>query len=165
MWLQGEEREMMLLGFEIYWEGEESGIPEKIAEKYHDTVDRLIAKEDPDKVERALKEIIEAAPDFAPAYNQLALVYERQGRVAEAQVLVAETHARFPDYFFSRAILARYYVRDERLEEARVLLDGLMQEERLHISEFRVLARAQMDYSLALGETDSAILAGDVARD
>ena len=70
---------------------------------------------------------------------------------------MAETHARFPDYFFSRAILARYYVRDKRLEEARVLLDGLMQEERLHISEFRVLARAQMDYSLALGETDSAL--------
>lgn len=42
------------------------------------------------------------------------------------------------------------------MEEAKTLLDGLMRQSRLHITEFRALARAQLDYLLALGQTEGA---------
>ncbi|MBX3056331.1 MAG: tetratricopeptide repeat protein [Anaerolineae bacterium] len=149
MWLQGQQRELFMMGFEITGEPEEVvGIPPKILDK-HETAYDLLLRGEPEAAETLLHEIIAAAPDFRSAYNQLAAAYEQQGRPQEAQALVEETHTRFPDYFFASANLAVMLAREGRIEEAKDLLDPLLRRQKLHISEFMALARAEMEIALA----------------
>lgn len=149
MWINGRQSELFMLGFEITYEPElVEGISEAIQDKYEVTFD-LLMKDKVVEAEPLLHEIIAEAPEFHSAYNQLAVVYEKQGRRQEARKLVEETHERFPDYLFARVALARLKTQEKRLKEARGLLKPMLMLPRLHISEFRALARAQMDIALA----------------
>ncbi|MBK8905318.1 MAG: tetratricopeptide repeat protein [Anaerolineaceae bacterium] len=156
MWINGRQTELFMLGFEITNEPElVEGVSEAILDKYEVTYELLME----DKVVEAeplLHEIIAEAPEFYSAYNQLAVVYEKQGRRQEARKLVEETHERFPDYLFARVALARMKIQEKRIEEARDLLKPMLMLPRLHISEFRALARAQMDLALANNQPESA---------
>lgn len=156
MWIKGRQTELFMLGFEITHEPEPvEGISEAILGKYEETYHLLMA----DKVAEAeslLHEIIAEAPEFYSAYNQLAVVYEKQGRKKEARKLVEETHEHFPNYLFARVALARMKTQEKRFEEARDLLKPMLMLPRLHISEFRALARAQMDIALAEGQPETA---------
>lgn len=156
MWIKGQQTEMFMLGFEISDEPElVEGITEDILDKHQAAYDLLLSGE-PEAAERLLQEIIAIAPHFYSAYNHLAVAYERQGRNEEARALVEETHARFPDYLFARVALARILAREKRIEEARDLLLPVMRQQKLHISEFRALASAQMAIALADGRPDAA---------
>ncbi|MBE7532125.1 MAG: tetratricopeptide repeat protein [Chloroflexi bacterium] len=149
MWLQGQQRELFMMGFEITGEPEEvADIPQKILDK-HETAYDLLLRGESAAAEALLHEIIAAAPDFRSAYTQLAAAYEQQGRTQEARTLVEETHTRFPDYFFASANLAVMLAREGRIEEAKDLLDPLLRRQKLHISEFKALARAEMEIALA----------------
>jgi tetratricopeptide (TPR) repeat protein len=53
-----------------------------------------------------------------------------------------------------RATLARMLTQEKRIEEAKDLLIPILQRTKLHFSEFRVLARAQMDLTLADGRPE-----------
>lgn len=156
MWRNGQQSNLFMMGFEITDEPElVEGISEEVLQKHEEATDLLLD----DKLEEAedmLQEVIAAAPNFYSAYNQLALVYERQGREQEARALVEETHARFPDYLFARVTLARIFTQEKRLEEARELLKPVLRLPKLHISEFRVLARAEMDLALADNQAEGA---------
>ena len=156
MWIKGRQTELFMLGFEITYDPEPvEGISEAVLDKYEETYDLLMADKAAE-VEPLLHEIIAEAPEFYSAYNQLAVVYEKQGRRQEARKLVEETHKRFPDYLFARVALARLQTQEKRLEEARNLLKPLLMLPRLHISEFRALARAQMDIARADGRPEAA---------
>lgn len=156
MWIKGKQTEIFQLGFEISDEPELwDGVSHEILDKYAETYDLLVAGES-DAAEPLLHEIIAAAPHFYSAYNQLAVVYERQGRRQEARALVEDTHARFPDYLFARAALSQFLAQDGRIEEAREMIAPLLRLTRLHISEFKALARAQMGIALADNQPDAA---------
>jgi len=156
MWIKGRQTELFMLGFEITHEPEPvEGISEAILDKYAETYDLLVADKAAE-AEPLLHEIIAETPEFYSAYNQLAVVYERQGRSQEARKLVEETHERFPDYLFARVALARLKTQEKCFEEARDLLKPLLMLTRLHISEFRALARAQIDIALANDQPESA---------
>ena len=156
IWINGQQTELLMLGFEITEEPEGfEGVPDKILEKHEQAYDLLMDRE-PEAAEVILQEIITEAPEFSSAYNQLALAYEMQGRSEEARTLVEETHTRFPDYFFARVALARMKAQDKQLEEARALIQPLVRLSRLHISEFRALAKVQMEISLADNQTEAA---------
>jgi tetratricopeptide (TPR) repeat protein len=156
IWQHGRRTEIILMDFEIYEEPEPpTDLPDDVIDKFEEAHD-LLMDDEPEEAERLLKEVIAAAPDFSSAYNQLAVVYEMQGRREEAQTLVEETHARFPDYLFARVALARMYVLDKRIEEAKELVLPLLQHDRLHVSEFRALAQAQMEIALAEGQKEGA---------
>jgi tetratricopeptide (TPR) repeat protein len=156
MWINGRQTELFMLGFEITDEPEVvEGISEAILDKHEAACD-LLMREKAAEAESLLHEVIEEAPDFYSAYNQLAVAYEIQGRKQEARQLVEETHKRFPDYLFARVALARMKTQEKRIEEARELLEPVLKLSRLHISEFRALARAQMDIALADGKPEAA---------
>ena len=156
MWVNGQQTELLMMGFEISDEPElVEGITEDILDRHEAAYD-LLSEGEPEAAERLLQEIIAVAPDFYSAYNHLAVAYERQGRNEEARALVEETHARFPDYLFARVALARILAREKRIEEARDLLLPLLRQRKLHISEFRALAAAQMDLALADGQSEAA---------
>jgi tetratricopeptide (TPR) repeat protein len=149
MWMNGQQTEMLMLGFEITDEPEEvEGVSQEILTK-HETAYDLLMEDKPKEAEMLLHEIIAEAPQFYSAYNQLGVAYERQGRRAEARQLVEETHHCFPDYFFARIALARIAVQEKQIEKARELIQPLLRLRKLHISEFRALAQAQMDVALA----------------
>ncbi len=149
MWINGTQTELFMLGFEITDEPEGiDDIPDAILDK-HETAYDFLMNDEPEKAEVLLQEIIAEAPEFYPAYNQLAVAYSMQGRTEEAHVLIKETHERFPDYFFARIALARIMARDGQTEEAKELMRPLLGKPKLHISEFRALAQAQMDIALA----------------
>lgn len=156
MWIKGQQTELFMLGFEITDEPEMvEGVSEAIQDKYEETY-HLLMKDKVAEAEPLLHEIIAQAPEFYSAYNQLAVVYEKQGRRQEARKLVEETHKRFPDYLFARVALARMKTQEKRFKEARDLLKPVLMLPRLHISEFRALARAQMDIALAEGQPEAA---------
>ncbi|MGG7055190.1 tetratricopeptide repeat protein [Nitrosomonas sp. ANs5] len=156
MWIGGKQKELFMMGFQITDEPERiKGISEAMMDKHLAAYDLLI-DEKLEAAERLFKEIITEAPDFYSAYNQLAVAYEKQGRNQEARALIEETHKRFPDYLFARAGLARIKARDKELEAARNLLKPLLKRPKLHISEFRALARAEIDIALADNQTETA---------
>lgn len=156
MWIKGRQTEIFMLGFEITHDPEPvEGISEAILDKYEVTYHLLMADKAAE-AEPLLHEIIAETPEFYSAYNQLAVVYEKQGRRQEARKLIEETHERFPDYLFARVALARMKTQEKRIEEARDLLKPMLMLPRLHISEFRALARAQMDIALANNQPESA---------
>lgn len=154
-WINGQQTEVQLLGFEITDEPEVMDLPEGVLERHEAAYD-LLSRGKLAAAEALLHEIIAAAPDFPSARHHLAVVYERQGRGKEARALVEETHARFPDYFFARAALAQMWAQERRIEEAKEIVTPLLQRTKLHISEFRALARAQMEIALAADLLDGA---------
>lgn len=156
MWIGGQQSDMFMMGFEITDEPEPvEGMAEEILQ-IHEGATNLILDDQYEEAEEMLKEVVAAAPNFHSAYNQLAMVYELQGRHQEARALVEETHTRFPDYLFARVALARMLTQEKRLEEARELLKPVLMLPKLHISEFRALARAEIDLALAGNQAEGA---------
>lgn len=156
MWTRGEQQALLLMDFEVHGEPRRpEGVPDDILEKSREAYE-LLKEEESEEAERILEEIIFAAPDYPAAHNHLAVAYEQQGRHEEARALVEETLQRFPDYLFARVKMARHHISEGRVDEARELLQPLLQRNRLHFSEFRALADAQIALAVARGEEEAA---------
>lgn len=155
MWINGKQTEMLMLGFQISDEPEWVDIAPETLDQF-EYASNLLLSNQAAEAEPILREVIAAAPHFQSAYNQLGLALEMLERQEEAWALVEETYARFPDYLFARVALARIYARKGQIEEARALTTPLLMLEKLHVSEFRALARAEMDISLANDQPESA---------
>lgn len=106
--------------------------------------------------ERLLKAALAAEPGANDLQNNLCAAYEIQGRFGEAAALTREIHRRDPNYFFGRTNQAQLCIRQGDLEQATRLLEPLLQQRRLHITEFSALANAKICLSLASGQVSSA---------
>ncbi|MCI0489162.1 MAG: tetratricopeptide repeat protein [Blastocatellia bacterium] len=154
MWMQGEWREVMLLGIEVH--GELSGT-------HRPQVTRLLARAmsalkhgDGKDAEALLKEALAIEPDAPDLLHNLSGAYEVQGRIDEAEALTRENHKRNPDYLFARTALARLALREGNIEEAEELLKPLLLRRRLHFAELTALCAAQVEFFVAKGELDAA---------
>src|SRR5262249_28952269 len=154
MWQGGEWGEVMLLAFEIHEEPSNKHSP-RVAALAQQAWDAQHRDEDA-RAERLLKEALELEPELPDLLNNLAQAYQGQGRYAEAEALIRQVHERFPDYFFGRIGVSQYLARDGKLDEARQLLMPLMQQQRLHTSEFRALCHAHITIALAAGDRHAA---------
>lgn len=149
IWVDGERTELLMLGFDVQFEAMETeGISPQIMDK-HRVIYKYLMEDDLDAAEPLLLELIEEAPDFPPAYNQLAVVYEKQERSEEMRALIEEAHERFPDYLFPRIGFARMLIREREIERARAMVQPILRRHKLHISEFQALAMVQMELALA----------------
>jgi tetratricopeptide (TPR) repeat protein len=156
MWINGQQTEIFSMGFEITDEpAPVEGISEAVLDK-HELAYDLLMNDEPEAAEPLLQEIIAEEPGFPSAYNQLAVAYQMQGQSEKARALIEETHARFPDYFFARVALARLLAQEKEIGAARQLLEPLTRLQKLHISEFRALAQAEMDIALADNRPEAA---------
>jgi tetratricopeptide (TPR) repeat protein len=72
--------------------------------------------------------------------------------VAESLRLLREALDLEPDYLFARCTLARYLAGEGQVDEARALLEGLVEREQWHYSEYRSYMLAQRELALAQGE-------------
>jgi tetratricopeptide (TPR) repeat protein len=156
MWVKGEWREILMLGFEISFEpDEESRLAPKVERLAADALEE-IKHGDPGKGERLLKRSIEIAPNNPSLLNNLAAAYAIQGKVEESRKLVAETRQRFPDYFFGITNEALNLARDGKPDEAEELVRPLLQRKRLHVTEFTSLCHAQIEIAIARRNRKSA---------
>ncbi len=108
------------------------------------------------KGEQLLREALALEPDSPDLMNNLAAARQIQGHVAESDRMIEEVHQRWPEYFFGRCAVARLRIREGRLEEARQLLEPLLNQRSLHASELSALCAAQMDWLLADGDKEGA---------
>lgn len=156
MWARGTQHDLLLMNFEVHDQPQPpDDVPDEILKKSEEA-HGLLLEEKWEEAEPILEEIVAAAPEYPAGYNHLAVVYEAQERHEEALALVEESLERFPDYLFARVKMARHHIAEGRTEEAGALLRPLLQRDRLHISEFRALADAQMALLMAEGEAEGA---------
>jgi len=86
----------------------------------------------------------------------LASTYQAQERIDEMLHLARRIHARYPNYFFARTMLAIDHAFAGEIDEARALLDPLLARKKLRVSEFRALCSAEVEVELAAGKPDIA---------
>jgi len=155
LWLDGEWRELLLLGFEIHGEPLTQHRPP--VEQW--ALDAMQALRDGDfiEAERLLKQALEIEPDQPDLLNNLAAAYDRQGRTLESRALLRQIHEQHPDYLFARMGLARLHVQNGQLAEARALLEPLWTKKRWHFSEYASFCGAQIELLLAEGNREAAL--------
>jgi len=154
LWLDGEWRELLLLGFEIH--GEPLTQHQPPVEQW--ALDAMQALRDGDfiEAERLLKQALEIEPDEPDLLNNLAAAYDRQGRTVESQALLRQVHEQYPDYLFARTGLARLHVQNGQLAEARAMLEPLWAKKRWHFSEYASFCSAHIELLLAEGNREAA---------
>lgn len=147
MWLGGEWRDVLLMGFEIHSDPTTEHGPE-VTEIGGAAVAALHAGDYPTAV-RLLQQALAIEPDAPDLLNNLALAYEQQGRPAEADALVDQIREEHPDYAFAQIAHVKRLIQRRELPEARAILDALMTRPRFHINEYSAFCDAQISYFLA----------------
>lgn len=154
LWLRGAWTEVAVFGYELHDEilGNHSpqvrAMMEKIQEALHGG--------DGARAEQLLKKALALDPNSPNLQNNLARAYSMQGRNPEGLALIRQVHERHPDYLFARVNLAHNAVHEGDLNQAKVLLEPLLNQRRLHYSELASLCGAQIDLLLAEGKRDDA---------
>ncbi len=154
LWMGGEWRELLLLGWTVHDEPTGSHSPQ--VEDLAREAMQAVREDDDELAERLLKQALEKEPNAPDLLNNLAAAYDAQGRSEESEALVRQIHERFPDYFFGRVNVANLHTRDGRLEEARELLRPLLTLKRLHRTEFAALCNAEIMLLMKEGNRDGA---------
>jgi tetratricopeptide (TPR) repeat protein len=156
LWMQGEWRDLLLMGFELHGEPVRPYKHKPQVERW--LYDALQATHDGDdeEAEHLLKQALAVEPDKPDLLNNLAAVYAATGREPAALELWQQIFDRSPDYLFARASLARAAALRGEADKARELLAPLFSRRRLHFSEFAAFSGAQIDLLLAEGHKDGA---------
>jgi len=154
IWIQGEWREILLMGFELHDEPRQEHEPQ--VEQWLTQANLALQRRDADEVERLLEQALEVEPDATDLLNNLAVAYELQGRIPEAEAIVRELHRQHPDHLFARTSLAKLSLLSDQIDEAKALLDPLLSRRRFHFSEFAALCSAYIQLLLAQDNRESA---------
>lgn len=112
--------------------------------------------EDANQAEKIFKKALEIEPNSPDLLNNLAGVYQIQGRMEEVYQLMLEISENFPNYAFSRISLARLKIDEGKISEGEELLKPLMTRKRFHVSEFSSFCNAQLELCMAKKEKDKA---------
>jgi tetratricopeptide (TPR) repeat protein len=156
MWLGGNWRDVHLFGWEITTEPFHGHLHSEQVQDLLAEGSQALHQGDPARAEEVYQRARELEPDAPDVLNNLAAAYEAMKRHTDAVTLLRQIHQRFPDYLFARVAMAKLFIVDGRLDEAKALLDPLLSRKRFHSSEFSALASAQIDYLLAQKQKDGA---------
>ena len=94
------------------------------------------------EAERLLRQARQIEPDQPDVLNNLAAALQIQDRMEEADLLIDELIEKHPDYFFGKIAAANRKLRRKQYDEAFEMLLPLQRRERLHWTEFFVLAKS-----------------------
>lgn len=156
MWLRGQWSDLLLFGFEIT---EEPSSTFKHSDEVIELLANAIEATNEERFEEAegfLQQALALDPGKPDLLNNLAALYNRQGRDSEGNTLIREIFAQHPDYFFAITNMANIYVQQGELEEAQKLIEPLLQQDKYHISEMRALCQTQINLSLTKKEVANA---------
>jgi tetratricopeptide (TPR) repeat protein len=154
LWVKGEWREIMAVGFDVYSEPESKHTPQ--VEEWIREATLALHAGDSRKAEQLLQKALAVEPEAPDAWNNLAAAYEMQGRRKEAHQMIHQIFERHPDYLFGRIGVAQLALRGGKTEEAEALLKPLLEQRRLHFSEFEALCRAMIELCQARGDRNAA---------
>jgi predicted Zn-dependent protease len=153
-WTGGDWTEVVLVAYELYSTPEHKH-SEEVAE-LASTAHEALRQFDGHRAEQILNEALAKEPGAPDLLNNLAAAYSLQGRSKEARDLILQVHAEHPDYWFGRTGAARFAIEDGRLDEAEATLRPMIQQRRMHVSEYAALAGAEIDLELARGHIRGA---------
>ena len=156
-WLEGAETTMQVSNLEIYWESDEEQYPLS-PDGHHKFAASTQALRDENigKAMKLLNEINDQEPGNVSVLYNLAVCYLRLGQEDVFYARLEQLMQEFPDYLFGRVALAQRLIKQDRLEEAMELMKPLYEMTRMHGSEFKAFAGAQIFYHLAKGDVDMA---------
>ncbi|MEM6400033.1 MAG: tetratricopeptide repeat protein [Cyanobacteria bacterium P01_D01_bin.116] len=158
LWLRGKWQEINLISYELHEEATVASRSRKVKTLGAKAIS-LMKTGEVDKVaeaEKILQKALEIEPDAPDLLNNLAGVYQLQGRIEETYNLLLELSSKYPDYLFPIISLARLKISDGEIAEAEALLKPLVYRKRFHFVEFGNFCNAQIELFLAKKEKDSA---------
>jgi tetratricopeptide (TPR) repeat protein len=155
LYVKGEPRDLMLLGFEIHDEWPADDLTPEVDAYLTASLEALQAGDLVGSLAE-LEEGLQAMPDHEVLLNQKRIGLFQLGREAEADAVTRRLFEMHPDYLFGRCEMASLLAREGNPEEAEQLIAPLLQRKRLHHAEFRAIATAQIDIQNAAGRTDAA---------
>jgi Flp pilus assembly protein TadD len=150
LWIQGKWQDIVLQSLTIDYEPRISHEPH-IQELLEKAVLALKNNQGV-KGEKLLKQALQYAPDAPDILYNLAGSYQVQDRGEEAEKLIREIYQNHPDYLMGRLGLANLELLNNRIKEAKVLLESILEVEEFHIFEYTTYC--QISINLALQEKD-----------
>lgn len=155
MWLRGQWEEILTRSYEITSEPIDTGRSDQVQEWMYDGFQAL-RHGDAEESERLFRKCLDIEGDAPDLLNNLAASYSVQGRIDEAHQLIRSIHERWPDYFFGQIGMANIALAAGDLETAKRYLEPLLEQQRLHCTEFSALATANVRLLLLKGEVEGA---------
>lgn len=156
VWLTGSLRTVRSIGLNITQEARPSPFP-PAGTALNERMHKAIGRGDLDEALALATQLHRTYPDQPSAWTNLAAIKEGLNYPAEEIAeLYRQAYSLAPDYLFARCGLARCLADRGNLVEARPLLDGLLEREEWHYSEYRSFLMAQCHLALASGERDAA---------
>jgi tetratricopeptide (TPR) repeat protein len=150
LWLEGEWREIMLLGFEITPEPTfEIPLKPRALQLYTQAIEAL-REENWALAEKCLREALVLQPEVPSLLNNLALALSMQGKKEEGDALLKHISQDFPDYFFGQMSLARLSIHEKDYEKADAILRHWMEtKKKFHFSEYNIFCKTWIDLLIA----------------
>lgn len=157
VWLGGELRPIRSHGFRISDKQHPSPFPPQgvaLNERIHAAIG---AHNLPLALDLA-QQLHQLYPDQPLTLTNLAAIMEGLGRpLAEVADLFRRAFALAPDDLFARCGLARCFAKEGDIDQARTLLDGILEREEFHRSEYRSFLMAQRAIAVATGDHQSVL--------
>ena len=148
MWSEGEWRDVLMLSIKITPEPTEPKRSKKAQELYKQSCEALY-EQDGERAQSILEQVVASYPDDPGLLNNLAVAHQFQGHFDTASQMLKDIHHRFPDYFFGIIGMASLATMNGDTQQAHALLNRLMQQKKMHTSEFSALCKAQIQISFA----------------
>lgn len=165
LWLQGKQREIILMAYEFHSEVPESHDPEVEKMLIHgidrfkearETDDEAVAASIYQEVEETMQKAIALESDAPDLKNNLAACYHAQGKQEEAIALLEQIIQDSPMYVHARTSRAKAYLAEADIESAQELLLPMLEWERFHIEDFSEFSDVYLQYLMAQGQEDGA---------
>jgi predicted Zn-dependent protease len=153
----GKVREIKYVGMHITAEPQPSPFSaegKKVAERMH----RAPRRRELDEAYELALQLRAMHPEQPSTLSNLASIGMALGKPVEKSLsLLRESLALDPHYLFARCTLARRLADEGQLDEARALLEGLLERKLWHVSEYRsyMLAQRAMALVLVQGEHEA----------
>jgi tetratricopeptide (TPR) repeat protein len=157
LWLEGEWKQIMMMGFQISYDPPERPTLKPAAQHLMEKAIYALREKKGADAETHLRKALEIQKDEPGLLNNLAVALSMQGKHDEAQAIAEEIPVRFPDYFFGQVIAVRKAIQAGELEKAKTILDKMMQKQEMHVTEFGAMCACQIDFMIEDDEPEGAI--------
>jgi tetratricopeptide (TPR) repeat protein len=157
LWLNGEWRSILLMGFEITGEPDPKSMPHPKAQPLLAKGIDALHKEDGELAEDLFRKALVIDPSSPSLRNNLAVALDMQGRKKEAGAMVDQIIKQYPDYFFGQISAARKAMYAGNLKKTREILNKLMTRKQYHVTEFSSLCSVFVDLSIKDDQPDAAL--------
>jgi Tfp pilus assembly protein PilF len=162
--LNGELRDVRSYSLNVHAEPRPSPFTaagEAIAGRMH----AALARGDLNAARDAAEALCACEPGQAAAWANLGALLEDEAPHQDVAAAFSKAHELAPEYLFGRCGLARVRAAEGRVDEARALLDGLLERTDWHHSEYRSYLMAQVKLAEAMGDAAAARKSLEVLHD